>query len=315
LIALEIARKIPATRRLLRNLGLRTTDALFGKRYVSIPVTPFPAKKLIFTNLDKNYLSFQLFWRGIYFHEPITAIILQHLCQPGTTFIDIGANVGFFSLLISKTCQNVRVFAFEPNPKNFNILQENVRANQFQSFCCQDCAISSRNGMAKLYLNDSDMSASLVSTFQREVNSRADWVEVRTVTLDSVFLANQIQDPVVVKIDVEGHEEALLQGAHECLRQHTPDLILEVLTSFSPRNTAFLKELGYRFFPITNQGFLESEELKLVHPNPFVFLNYLVSARPPAEINALFRHIHPQVQALHFHNTSNYFPPVQPKAD
>jgi FkbM family methyltransferase len=305
---LALAKKYPASRSALKNLGLRTTDSLFDKGEVRLPTAPGRFLKL--TNPNSNYLTFQLFWRGLDFYEPITAMLLQKLLQPGSTFVDIGANIGIFSLLVCHKQPEVKVIAFEPNPKNFHILKENVAANGFEQITCESIAVSNSDGVAKFFFNDSDMSASLVSDFQ-SFNTRADWAEVQTRTLDSYFSQRALTSPVVMKVDVEGHEEALLDGAHQAIASYKPDLILEVLAGYSPRSTAFLKELGYRFFPITNEGFIEAPELTAIPPKPFLFFNYIASTRPSSEIARLFHSITPEVEKINFYQTSKYFGEIE----
>src|SRR5437762_14112203 len=93
---LSAGQMLPCARPLLRRVGIRTSQDLFGNRTISIPLDG--RKHLRLTQVDESYLAFQLFWRGYQFYEPITRALLTRLLNPGDTFIDIGAHVGFFAL-------------------------------------------------------------------------------------------------------------------------------------------------------------------------------------------------------------------------
>lgn len=303
---ISVAEAFPAVRPAMKHLGLRTTEKLFGPREVTIPMPSGQPLKL--THLSDNYLSFQVFWRGIGYYEPITGLVLQELAKPDHTFIDIGANVGLFSLMVSHARPGIKVIAFEPNPKLVGILQANVVANGFEQIRCEPVALSDRDGTARLFLHESDMSASLLSDFQRESNSREDSTEVQTVSLDSYLSRHSVRPPLVVKVDVEGHEEAFLEGAKQTIATHKPDLILEVLKDFSTASISMLKTAGYRFYPITDQGLVESPELRSVPPKPFYFFNHLVSAKAKSEVAAIFRRIEEKVRKINLYETSKYQP-------
>src|ERR1700716_3445890 len=93
---IPFAQRLSRGRQLLRRLGLRTSRDLFGDRIVSIHFTDGRSFRL--ANVDASYLSFQLFWRGGEYYEPITRMLLEGLLRPGDTFLDIGAHVGFFTI-------------------------------------------------------------------------------------------------------------------------------------------------------------------------------------------------------------------------
>lgn len=301
---IRYTQRFPQTRPRLKKLGLRITEELFGEREVSIPMPAGPPLKL--TNLSSNFLSFQLYWRGIDFYEPITLMVFQDLLRNGGPFFDIGANVGLFSLIAAHSHPRLRIIAFEPNPKNFDILRRNVAANRFEEIICESIALSDKNGMAELHLHESDMSASLEPGFQGEMNTRHERVQVPITTLDSYVDSRNRTVPALMKVDVEGHEAAFLNGARATIARHKPDLILEVLEGYSGEHSSFLKDQGYRFYPITDQGFSEADELKRIPAKPFHFLNYVVSARPRDEISAIFRQIQPRVEKLNLYETCKY---------
>jgi hypothetical protein len=122
-----LAEKLPALRPSFQSLGLRTSRGLFSHRTVSIPIRG--QRPLLLTHVDESYLAFQLFWRGGNYYEPLTRELLRMLLKPGDTFLDLGAHAGFFSLTVGRHIPGVQVIAFEPNPKNFRMLETNAAAN------------------------------------------------------------------------------------------------------------------------------------------------------------------------------------------
>ena len=304
-VAIEIGSRIPSSRRMLKPAGLRCSQGLFGNRVVSIPIEHRPPLRL--TTVDESYLAFQLFWRGLNYYEPITRLLLARLLPPGATFLDVGAHHGFFALTTALLPDDVRVIAFEPNPRNFGILQANVAANHLANVHCEPLALSDSDGTAELYLTASDMSASLKKGFQSHDTEQIGSLEVRTTALDSYLSARAIGAPIVIKVDIEGHEAAFMRGAMETIGTFKPDIVLEVVEDQDPKWVAELKALGYRFYPITDRGLNEIDAPRLIKRFPFLFLNHLLTTRPRAELSALFQRIETEVRAVNLLDTSKHF--------
>src|SRR6516225_3009157 len=265
---------LPRSRRILRSVGLRCSQNLFGNRAVSIPISQ--RKMLRLTNVDESYLAFQLFWHGFQYYEPITRLLLREILRPGGTFLDIGAHHGFFSLTAGLLVEGIHIVAFEPNPGNSRILKGNVAANGLTNIRCEPLAISDSDGMAALYLTESDMSGSLLQGFQSHDTRQIGSVQVRTVTLDHYVKAHRPEGPLAIKVDIEGHEAAFMRGARESIRSFKPDIVLEVIEDQDPVWMANLRCLGYRFYSITDQGLVEMDAPRLVKRFPFLFLNHLL---------------------------------------
>lgn len=307
-LAISSAARTPRIRSLLKPIGLRCAQGLFGERIVEIL---HDGRPLRLTHLDECYLAFQIFWHGIDFYEPITRALLKELITPASTFMDLGAHLGFFSLDTGLSIPGTHIVAFEPNPKNFRILKANAAANDLPHMVCEPFAISDRNGTATLYLTESDMSASLMKNFQIEDTVQIAEIEVQTTTLDHYAQAHEVRGPLVLKVDIEGCESAFFNGAAQTIASFKPDIILEVLYEQDPRIVGHLKSLGYRFYPVTDQGLVELEAPKLIKRFPFLFLNHLLSARPKPELEAIFNRVRAQTQTINLLNTSKHFPPSE----
>jgi FkbM family methyltransferase len=298
---LNFCDQVPAAKPFLKRWGLRTSQAWFENRIVRVQMPGGKSFKL--TGLAQNYLSFELFWRGTGYYEPITMLTAQELVRTTDVFIDVGANIGFYSLALSASQPGLRVVAFEPNPKNFRLLQANARLNQFEQLACLPLAVSDTARTADLYLSPSDMSASLEQDFEPAPGAA---LKVTTTSLDAYLARSPLPGRLVIKVDVEGHEAALFKGAEKTIALRKPEIITEVTLHQEDLPISFLKQIGYRFYQITDQGLLPSEELTAVTRGGFRFLNCLLSVQPEDKVTALFRRIQPRVRKIDLKQTSKY---------
>jgi FkbM family methyltransferase len=166
-----------------------------------------------------------LYRRGV--HEPgLTNFLLSNFAgasQPN--FIDVGGNIGYFSCLFSKLAGPAgKVLAFEPESKNFALLKRNVQGNRLTNVELHECALGASAGTAKLglYKPANRGRHSMVDT---NVKSTVD-VPIRR--LDDVIAESGYGDRSwsLMKIDVEGYEPFVLQGAEHTLSK-TEMLVLE----------------------------------------------------------------------------------------
>jgi FkbM family methyltransferase len=171
-------------------------------------------------------------WIGQYvfvtasYEEP-TAALMAQVVRPGDLVVDVGANVGFFTLLLSRLVGKTgRVIAFEPMPHALDRLRAHVSLNRCENVTIRDCALGSSTGTEQLYLGPRHHT-SIASMQPRE---GAQTVEVACRTLD-----DELQGEAVIrcmKIDAEGWEPQVLAGARRVLeRDPAPFLIAEVSDS------------------------------------------------------------------------------------
>ena len=125
----ELGSRSLQVRRFIRPLGMRTRQRWYTGRTGHIQL--YGGRTVRLGALDENYLSFELFWRGWSYYEPPTIALVHALCQDARTFLDVGANVGYFTLSVAAWYPSLRVVSFEPNPKLNRILRDNVARNGF----------------------------------------------------------------------------------------------------------------------------------------------------------------------------------------
>jgi FkbM family methyltransferase len=300
---MEFCERVPAAKPGLKKWGMRTSQEWFAHRVIRVQLTE--GKSLKLTGISENYLTFDLFWRGASYYEPLSTGLARELVRGGATFFDVGANIGFYSLVLSAWQPSLNVVAFEPNPKAFRLLQKNVLLNQFARVVCEPMAVSDEEGSAMLHLCASDMSASLESDFER----RSGGVRVATTTLDGYLARHPVSRNLLIKVDVEGHEAAFFRGALETLKNRRPDILCEITGRPEEAVTEFVRRAGYSFYQVTEAGLLPSEDLTLNVRGPFLFLNYLLSTRPEVEITQLSRVIQRRASEINLRETSKFVAP------
>jgi FkbM family methyltransferase len=139
-----------------------------------------------------------------------TALLLDWLA-PGMTFIDVGAHVGYYTLLAARRVSpGGLVLAFEPSPRNYELLLANVWRNALNNVVCFPWAVSDHNGFVDLFLDERNTGDNRL--FQ---DDRGPGLRVRAVALDAL---PSVRPPIdVVKIDVQGAEEAVIEGMKHLL--------------------------------------------------------------------------------------------------
>ena len=147
---------------------------------------------------------------------------LRELLQGKDLFMDIGANCGLYSLIAAKA--GVPVLAVEPNRLNYLRLKQNIDHNGFANIQPYALALSDKPGRAALY--GGGEGASLLRNWGGMTNTYAQEVDVDT--LDNLFASRSGLREILIKIDVEGHEPAVLSGARGLLtREKAPTWIIE----------------------------------------------------------------------------------------
>jgi FkbM family methyltransferase len=155
------------------------------------------------------------FWLGCY--EPAMQRLIARETNQGGVFYDIGANVGFYSLLASTLIDPGRVFAFEPLASNVSYLRRHLDLNRRTNVEVLDVAICDQEGEALFEQEETGSMGCL--------NDKGK-IRVRTATVDALLRAQEIRPPNYVKMDIEGAEFRALLGAAECFREFKPKLFL-----------------------------------------------------------------------------------------
>jgi FkbM family methyltransferase len=199
--------------------------------------------------------------------EPEVQAALAELIEPGQTVYDVGANIGFFTILCSRLVgPQGKVYAFEPIPQNLATLRHNVTINALSNVTIVEAALSSSTGTAEMFVSPWSAFHSLNlegATKQDNHGPRAGEITVQTVTLDEFVQGEGVRAPDLVKIDVEGAELIVLAGMRETLRSVKPLLLCE-LHDTKAGYAELVDSIGYRVRVIDG----ESPELADAARNP-----------------------------------------------
>lgn len=174
---------------------------------------------------------------------------------PGT-ILDVGANVGQFTVASAKLFPSVRVYSFEPAPSSVAKLRKNV--SDLENVTVYPFALGDRHGEVEFRVNADSQQSSVLPLARARRDAFPDArethvIEVKISTLDLIFAEIEFRPPVLVKLDVQGYEAETIRGGTEALR-HVDYVVLEV--SFKPtyegeltfRGIArMMEERGFRF--------------------------------------------------------------------
>ena len=201
-------------------------------------------------------------------YEPEVSATLRQLIAPGATFVDIGANIGWFSLLAAALVGPTgRVIAIEPNPRNVALLRESAKDNGFDNIDVVAVALGERPGAAALETDGSN--GRLIPVDGPPAQAVEASFVVATYPLDTVLNEVGASRVDAIKIDVEGAEPLVLRGATRTISESRPLLVSEfypLALDTSPwgnakRYLAMLRALGYQLSVIGHEGALDDEEI------------------------------------------------------
>ncbi len=181
-------------------------------------------------------------------YEPQTTAVFKELIKSGMKVVDIGANIGYYTLLAAKLVgEHGTVWGFEPEPRNYGNLLENIQINNFENIIAIKKAVSDIQGKSPMYVSEKgDGEHSLVPN---RIEVKFGIIEVETVKLDNVIT----EEINFIKTDTEGNELAVLRGARRILSGGNIKLVVEFfplgfsLVGYTVEDLwALLLECGFR---------------------------------------------------------------------
>jgi len=185
--------------------------------------------------------------------------LIEKNLKPGDVCIDVGANIGLYSLTMSKIVgKDGKVFSFEPSSKTFGILQQNIKINSIKNIVANQMGVSDKVGSADFFVTLQSGLAGLGNTGRGTVVQKE---TVKLVTLDKYFEGQNIDKVNFLKIDVEGFEGQVLKGAERLLRAQDD---LKIMVELDEKNfksfgfdvadsIRFLNSLGYTGWQINRE--------------------------------------------------------------
>jgi FkbM family methyltransferase len=208
-------------------------------------------------SLGDDWISNQVFWKGWTGYEPETVREFFRLASGARVTLDIGAHVGFYTLVAAHANPGGRVFAFEPHPTVHERLLRNIRANHVSNVECIASAAGVEDGQADLF--DPGVAIPSGATMYPTIEDRFSTLvsrRVRVVSLDRFLAARGVSNVDLVKIDTERAEPDVIAGMRETITRDRPAIICEVLDGGDSAQSivGILAPLGYRYFLLTAAG-------------------------------------------------------------
>ena len=208
----------------------RISTALIAEKIYTVLLRPKPLRKLanwlllriipkkvkisgadLFLNPNDPVLSPAVAF-GVY--EPYEQCLFREICKPGFTVIDLGANVGLYSVIAAKAGAS-RVISLEPDPESISFLKKTAVENHLSSILPISAACGNRSGLVDLYQCEDNKADSRLY----DPTGTRSKIKVEMVRLDDLLDRLNITHVDVIKMDIQGFEALALQGMHQTIRR------------------------------------------------------------------------------------------------
>jgi FkbM family methyltransferase len=209
------------------------------------------------------------------------SFLLKYLKKNGGVLIDVGANQGNYSIEAIAVCPNLRVFAFEPHPITFELLNKNVARHQ--NIFTVNKGMSQEKGVRKLYDYANKNGSSHASLFQEVITELHGSVavsshEVELITIDDFLCTKNINEIDLLKIDVEGNELEVLRGGINALHDRKIKAIHFEFNEMNIISRVFFRDFweileGYRFYRLLPNEMLEIKKYTPLNCEIFAYQN------------------------------------------
>ncbi|MFD2823059.1 FkbM family methyltransferase [Lacinutrix iliipiscaria] len=262
----------PKLNYIIRNLNYLFKDLLLNK--IKIPPSGIINLKTDSGNLkmetnQTSYLTQLLFWNGYKSFE--YSKIFESLSKDISVFLDIGSNIGYYSLLAIKANPKIKAYAFEPakGPKHY--LQKNIKLNHFENnIIHKNIALSNTTGKIDFYEVENVKYQYLKYNLAGEGNAGTKTTSrnfiknsVHSETLNKFIEDESIENIDLIKIDTEGTEVDILNSGKESIVKFQPIIICETLfNNIEPELDFYFNSINYYFFNHTPKGLKKVPTIK-----------------------------------------------------
>lgn len=199
-----------------------------------------------------DWIPQHLFFLGGYEQEELK--LMDSILSNGSVFIDVGANIGLFSLHAArKAGEKGRVVSFEPLSKNFDALKRNISLNAFKNIIPEKLAISNMTEPIQISYDDKEGNSGMASSYLKDYTGSE---TVYSVTLDSYLKNHGVERVDFIKLDIEGGEYPALEGMEETIKRYRPAILIEIneeILSATPYSKKDILDF------LTAQGYQQSE--------------------------------------------------------
>ncbi len=253
------------------------------------------SKALKLKTNQTSYLTQFIFWKGGYEKFEYTPIF-NSLIKKVNSFFDVGANIGYYSLIAAFENPNIKITAFEPATGPLFFLKQNIKINHFSNIQVESIALSHLDGQIEFHEIKNKKYKYLEHNLAGESNTGTKTTgrnyivhKVETTTFDNYISNNNISGIDLIKLDTEGTEHLILSKANIVLNKFKPIVICETLfNTIENELEEIFKPLGYEFYNHTESGLEKVKSIKrstdngvrncfFVHPSKHSLISEYVS--------------------------------------
>jgi FkbM family methyltransferase len=220
-----------------------------SRRFYGLPYHPdLFESRIFFGHLRGHYLAMPKAQVGAgfllgTFERPVVRAF-RAFVRPASVAYDVGTSYGYHTLYLARLVgPEGTVFGFEPHPRDHRLLVQNLDMNGVRNVRPMRAAVAGASGSVAFATFGYPGVSHIVS---QATPGDADVITVPAVSLDDFVFAQGHPAPAFIKVDVEGGETGVLEGAQEVLRRHRPVVVAEVSAANAPRVAQLMDCLGYR---------------------------------------------------------------------
>jgi FkbM family methyltransferase len=238
--------------------------------------------KTLRADLDSGFAG-TLYQEGVW--EPHETAFLLGSLKEGMVFVDIGANIGYYTILASELVgRSGKVFAFEPDDRNFSLLEQNINENKCGNVVAIRKAVSDTTGRLRLYPSKSNFGDHRTYAAWGEASPPSRLIEA--TALDDFFSSGARID--FVKVDIQGAEYVAFAGMKRVLQEnHDIILLLEftpvLLSEAGASPLQFLQELrhsGFVIYTLLEHKPREASDAEILNIHTGREFNLVISRKP-----------------------------------
>ena len=244
----------------------QVNEIKINNEFIQFDISSCEKNKIITMNLDESdsrFIPYEIF--NFKKFEPDVSGYLFYIAKKSNIIIDIGANIGWYSLNFNLINSVKEVHSFEAIPRTFNFLKEHLKINNAKKVKANNIALSNKKGNIDFFWTEKETgSASMKNNQNRKKINK---IKCKTITLDQ-YAKNKLNKIDLIKCDVEGAELLVFQGAKNVLSEYKPAIFTEMLRKWSAKFNYhpneiinLFKELGYACFSVNK---LKFEEIKRI---------------------------------------------------
>ena len=243
--------------------------ALQSLRAVQWPLFPLAARKVDVGGISLKIVphfgefDFDVFLLHSLTYESETFAYMKSLEKNYDAIVEIGANVGVFTLFLATHFKNATVFAFEPSRKAYLRLLENIRLNSLSNCYPFNAAVSNQMGVVSFFEPARHLvNGSLIRQFAEIFSDQIS--ETKALSVDGTFLEKMLKEfgRVLIKIDAEGADVEVLKTLMGFIREKKPDILIECLDITENDLNALNMSETYIFYELTTEGPLLCQRFK-----------------------------------------------------